>query len=205
MTSPRFFLNLNQVADNDLKLSLELQNLKRYQQDPVLLVSPMLVVSAKVEESFYRLNNLPQQLSKIFSPLKPQDPDEDIVEECAEEALNLLRGHYLLDEVIDGFYEALDNLKLTQLFLRRPDPQEELLGIRAQMGRPSLLALKELWLQAWQAEEVLKRLKTNQSIALAARSVVIHHANFSASKLAHQGIKKAWLDAQGRLLAMQIT
>lgn len=125
-----------------------------------------------VEGEFYRLNNLPHQLRRLFQGLDEGDPDEDIVEEAEEGALALISGHYLLDEVIDDFYEAIAPLS-TQLVIRRPgDPG----GRRATHARGALLELKRLFQDDWRVDAVMARLLMTSSLALDARPVLVSAA-----------------------------
>lgn len=135
-------------------------------------VAPILVVPAAVEERFYRLNNLPEQLNSLFAGINLSDPDEDDIEELAPEAMQLFQQHYLLDEFIDAFYEALGPLAPT-LKVRRAGAA----GQPSAKGRPTLLALKALWAADWSFEALMARLAHTRSIALEARPVLISPAD----------------------------
>jgi hypothetical protein len=159
---------LSLLASNDPSLQQkELQDLKRL-SDTGLKVAPILVVPAGLEEYFYRLNNLPAQLSTIFAKIKPKNPDEDNVEDAAPLAQALLKRHYLLDEIIDMFYEQLEFLP-ERVTVRRAGSD----GKTVSKGRPALMALKDLWTDDWSFEAVLERLERSQTIGLEARPTLI--------------------------------
>src|SRR5690625_6230083 len=66
-----------------------------------------MVMQASSQEDFYRYGNLVRQLSELFRGVDPADPDEDDLDEIAPAAMALVTGSYLLDEVIDEFYETV--------------------------------------------------------------------------------------------------
>lgn len=134
-----------------------------------LPVATVVVVPAEAEERFYRLNNLPERLSGLFAGVDLRDPDEDDLEELAPEAQALLRGHFLLDEVVDAFYEATASLP-ARLAVRRPDAD----GVRVGRGRPALLALKRAWADEWTVEALDARLRGDGGLAPTARPVLVH-------------------------------
>ena len=136
-------------------------------------LAPIVVVPAALEEHFYRLNNLPAQLAVIFKDVDLGDPDEDDVEDAVPAAQALLKKHYLLDEVIDAFYGAVQSLP-SKLELRRADTQQ---GYKALRGRPTLMKLKQLWTDDWDFEAVLSRLESQQTFGLEARPTLIHTAD----------------------------
>lgn len=133
-----------------------------------LKTAPMRIVPADAEDAFYRLNSLPEQLSKLFAPVDASFPDEDDIEELAPQAQQLLKRHYLLDEFIDQFYAALEALR-GPLRVRRCEGE----GHRAIKGRPALIALKDIWTTEWSFDALMDRLERNQSIALNAAPVII--------------------------------
>lgn len=140
-------------------------------------VAPLRVVPAAAEETFYRLNNLPAQLSALFSDLDLADPDEDDLEERAPEAQRLVRAHFLLDEFVDLFYAGLGGLP-AQLRVRRPyqpGPRtpEPITGRVVTRGRPALLALKETWADDWSFGALQTRTTLSAKVALNARPVLL--------------------------------
>ncbi len=140
-------------------------------------VSPLGVVPADVEETFYRLNNLPSQLKALFSGLDLTDPDEDDLEERAPDAQRLVRTHFLLDEFVDLFYAGLGALP-ARVRVRRPYPLapgtlEPSSGRVVTRGRPALLALKETWADDWSFGALGARTALTQSVALSARPVLL--------------------------------
>ena len=139
-------------------------------------VAPLRVVPAAAEETFYRLNNLPAQLSALFSGLDLGDPDEDDLEERTPAAQRLVRAHFLLDEFVDLFYAGLTGLP-AQLRVRRaysPDlAPDTKAGRVVTRGRPALLALKETWADDWSYDALWARTTTDASVALIARPVLL--------------------------------
>ncbi len=159
---------LSQLSASDPSLQEEeLHSLKRL-ADAGLAVAPILVVPASLEEHFYRLNNLPTQLSTIFAKVKPKNPDEDVIEDAVPKAQALLKRHYLLDEMIDMFYDGLEFLP-ERVTVRRPGEH----GKTVTKGRPTLIALKDIWSEDWRFEAVLERLERTQNIGLEARPTII--------------------------------
>ncbi len=159
---------LSQLAPTDPAFQeKEIHDLKRL-ADTGLDVAPILVVPASLEEHFYRLNNLPAQLSTIFAKIKPKNPDEDDLEDAVPQAQALLKRHYLLDEVIDMFYEGLEFLP-ERVTVRRSGSE----GKTVTKGRPTLMALKDIWTEDWSFEAVLERLERHQTIGLEARATLI--------------------------------
>jgi hypothetical protein len=149
----------------------EIRDLKRL-MDAGLAVAPILVVPASLEEHFYRLNNLPTQLATIFAKVNPKNPDEDAVEDAVPLAQALLKRHYLLDEVIDMFYEGLEFLP-ERVNVRRAEGNSRGNGKTVLKGRPTLIALKDTWSEDWGFEAVLERLERTRTIGLEARSTLI--------------------------------
>ena len=140
-------------------------------------VSPLRVVPADAEETFYRLNNLPLQLSALFAGLDLAYPDEDDLEERAPDAQRLVRAHVLLDEFVDLFYAGLGALP-TRVRVRRPYPPapgtlEHPGGRVVTRGRPALLALKETWADDWSFGALATRTALTQSVALSAQPVLV--------------------------------
>lgn len=136
-------------------------------------LAPLIVVPSAFEERFYRWNNLPDQLVRVFQDVDPRDPDEDDVEEAAPEAAALVAQHYLLDEFVDAFYDAIAALP-DRLTVRRSGGHgaEEV----AARGRPTLLAVKHAFQRDWSVDAVMERLGRGASIALEARALVVQPA-----------------------------
>ena len=145
-------------------------------------LAPLRVVPSTAEETFYRLNNLPAQLSALFTGLDLSDPDEDDLEELAPDAQALLRQHFLLDEFVDLFYAGLADLP-ARLRVRRPNPSEaESTGAGGRAaeegrvvtkGRPALLALKDIWADDWSFDALWARTTREGTVALSARPVIL--------------------------------
>lgn len=132
-----------------------------------------VAVAAAFEGSFYRLNNLPILLAALYRDLDPTDPDEDILEEVEAEALALVGEHYLLDEAIDAFYDAIAGLP-AELVVRRAG---DAAGRIAPDRRAALLALKHLYQDDWRVTAVLDRLALTGSLAIDARPVLLTPAH----------------------------
>ncbi len=136
-------------------------------------LAPLRVVPAAAEETFYRLNNLPAQLSALFSGLELSNPDEDDLEERAPAAQRLLRQHFLLDEFVDLFYGGLSGLP-PRLRIRRPNtPGTQETGCVVTKGRPALLALKDTWTDDWSFDALWARALGDGTVALSARPVLL--------------------------------
>ncbi len=131
-------------------------------------VSPTLIVHASLEEHYYKLNNLPEQLSKLFKHVNLKNPDEDDIEELEPAAVALFKRHFLLDEDIDKFYEALHALS-DKVCLREPSKK----GKTFSKGRSTLIALKDHWAKNWTFDAMMIRLESTQSIAVEASPVLI--------------------------------
>lgn len=139
-------------------------------------VAPVMVVPAASQESFYRYGNLVRQLSELFLGVDPEDPDEDDLEERAPAAMALVTGSYLLDEVIDDFYETAVLLPEARR-VRRPGEA----GLEARGQRASLLAVKRLWAADWSFGALCQRLAATASFALEARPILLHAADVPSS------------------------
>lgn len=132
-------------------------------------VAPVMVVPAASQESFYRYGNLVRQLSELFLGVDPKDPDEDDLEELAPTAMALVTGSYLLDEVIDDFYETAVLLPEARRVRRPGEP-----GLEARGQRASLLAVKRLWAADWSFGVLCERLARTASFTLEARPILVH-------------------------------
>lgn len=131
-----------------------------------------MLMRASSQEEFYRYGNLVRQLHQLFSAVDPADPDEDDLEELAPAAMALVTGSYLLDEVIDAFYETVSLLPAERR-VRRPGSA----GLEARGSRGSLLALKRIWAADWSFEALEQRLRSTASFAVDARPVLVHAAD----------------------------
>jgi hypothetical protein len=159
---------LSQLDARDPALQeIEVQHLKRL-ADAGITIAPLLIVPASLEEYFYRLNNLPAQLSTVFAKVNLKNPDEDDLEDAVPQAQALFKRHYLLDEVIDMFYEGLEFLPEC-VTVRRAGTK----GKTVLKGRPALMALKEVWMDDWSFETVLERTERTKTIGLEARPTLI--------------------------------
>ncbi len=136
-----------------------------------LKVAPLVVVPASAESEFYRSNNLPSQLAQLFAEVEGHDPDEDELEELAPQARQLVKGHFLLEEFIDTFYQTTGRLD-SPVTVRRPGQR----GQDSPGGRSALMALKDVWAQPWSVEALLQRLRVTGSVALEAQPVLVSPA-----------------------------
>ncbi len=167
-------------------------------------VSPTLIVHASLEEHYYKLNNLPAQLSRLFKHVNLQNPDEDDIEELEPVALALFKKHFLLDEDIDKFYEALQTLG-NKVCLRSPSKK----GKSFSKGRPTLIALKEHWASNWTFNAIMDRLENNQSIAVEASPVLIQAVS-TGEPIVNQGVNtflakevKLYLDVNNHITQIE--
>jgi hypothetical protein len=161
-----------------------------------------VALAARLEEQFYRSNNLPPRLAELYHDLDPADPDEDIVEEAEPEALALVSHHYLLDETVDAFYDAVASLPQRFVLRRAGWPN----GRLATHPRGGLLALKHLFQDDWRVDALMDRLALTASLAIDARPVLLGPAgdapnNELSARASHVlGYPvKAWADAGGHL------
>jgi hypothetical protein len=104
-----------------------------------------------LEEEFYRLNNLPERIARLFSGVFGVRVDEERLLWAAEEAKRAIRESYLLPERAEAFLEAL---KGRGPFVVRALGRE---GLPAATPQEALFALKRLWAEAFQVEAVLDR------------------------------------------------
>src|SRR5690606_16677829 len=119
----------------DLAAAGELGVMARLEEAGVAL--GVVVLPSAIEDAFYRLNNLPPRLARLYQGLDPRDPDEDIVEEAEQAAVALLSGSYLLDDLIDAIYASLAALPEV-VEVRRPGAR----GSAVTGPRAALLAVK---------------------------------------------------------------
>lgn len=109
------------------------------------------VVPAWLEDEFYRLNNLPRQLERIFAGVWGTRVDEERLAAASKRAQEALRQSYLLPERGENFVRALP---AGPFVLRRPGSLRLWRGADAQQA---LWALKRLWAARWEAEAVMER------------------------------------------------
>ena len=163
-------------------------------------LAPLRVVPAAAEETFYRLNNLPAQLSALFAFLELRDPDEDDLEERAPTAQALLRQHFLLDEFVDLFYAGLSGLP-PRIRVRRPNvPGTQEPGRVVTKGRPALLALKDTWTDDWSFDALWARTTAEGTVALTARPVLLAPPTQTDAGDAEAGRASQFLGQRVRLL-----
>ncbi|BBN93980.1 hypothetical protein DEIGR_102539 [Deinococcus grandis] len=143
------------------------------------LGTPGVIVPPAFEEAFYRGGNLPEQLRRLFSKVRPARIDEDALEPLAAQAQALIRTSYLMDDAVQAFYRTLARASFPAgavVRVRRPDAT---LGEDAPFlapGTATLQAMKRVWAQDWTFDAVLERLDSAGSVALEARSTLLHPA-----------------------------
>jgi len=169
-------------------------------------ITPMAVVPAQVEADFYRWNNLPARLEALFAGLDGLDPDEDDVDELLPTAAAWVRGHALLDAVVDTFYDALTGLP-PNVLVRRPGAP----GTAAARGRPALIAVKRVWADDWLLDATLGRVTRGRGWLPTPRAVLVHaadvHPDPIVSSAASDAIGRpvgAWSDREGRLARLEL-
>ncbi|WP_337845452.1 hypothetical protein [Thermus sp.] len=104
-----------------------------------------------LEEEFYRLNNLPERIERLFAGVFGVRVDEERLLWAAEEAQRSVRESYLLPERAEAFLEAV---KGRGPFVVRPlggGPHP------APTPQEALFALKRLWAGAFRVEAILER------------------------------------------------
>lgn len=155
------------LPSSDLETHEELIALARLEDAGMPL--GVVVLPAAIEESFYRLNNLPPRLARLYQGLDPVDPDEDILEEAEDAADRLLAESYLLDDLIDAIYASVQGLP-SAVTVRRAGSA----GVTATGARGALLAVKRCYRTDWTATAVLRRLRTGGRLGVDARPVLVH-------------------------------
>lgn len=118
-----------------------------------MVVAPAVIVPARAEEEFYRLNNLAVRLTQEFSTVDLEFPDDEVVEDLAPVAMAAISGSYLLQEFVDAFFDEVSSLP-GPLTVRRPDEE----GDVARGAQAALLALKSTWAAEWSFERLWTRL-----------------------------------------------
>lgn len=115
-----------------------------------LPVAPTWVV--RLEEEFYRLNNLKERLEDLFLGVFGVRIDEERLLWAAEEARRAVRESYLLPERAEAFLAALKGRG--PFGVRRAGEGEALWAATPQ---EALFALKRLWAASFQVEALLGR------------------------------------------------
>ena len=156
----------------------------------------VLALPAVIEDSFYRLNNLPPRLIRLYQGLDPLDPDEDILEEAEPAAMRLLGESYLLDDLIDAVYSSLSSLP-DEVVVRRAGQEGEVVGSR----RDALLAVKRAFRDDWTVARVLDRLTVEGRLGVEARPVLVHPLDTTAAP----GLERAASTILGRDVALRTT
>ena len=166
-----------------------------------LPLAPIVVVPAELEEGFYRWNTLPERIMELFAHVDPDDPDEDDLEELAPAAQALVERHYLLDEVVDAFYDRIEGLP-GRVRVRRSGEA----GVAVLRGRPALLAVKRLWASDWSLDALAERLERTASFGLEARAVLVHGEDRPASARLQNDLSavlgaplRTWMDHDERI------
>ncbi|WP_034386448.1 hypothetical protein [Deinococcus sp. YIM 77859] len=138
-------------------------------------VPAAMLLPAAFEEAFYRAANLPEQLSRLLAPVKPDRLDEDLLEALSPRAEALIRTSYLEDDAVQLFYRALGHAGLSRgpLHVRRPGGREVETAQVSPPGTAALQAVKRLWARDWTFEALLARLDNTGSIGLEARPTLL--------------------------------
>ncbi|MBB6099455.1 hypothetical protein HNR42_002905 [Deinobacterium chartae] len=136
---------------------------------------PGFVIASDLEERFYTSNNLPEQLSALFSGINPRRLDEDALEVACARAQERVRGATLLENDIQLLYRAQANAGLLGVpaYLRRPGRLEAEEFLSRPPGAELLFALKHLWARDWTFDAVLARLDAGTGIGLEAGPVLV--------------------------------
>jgi|GEM_PF-1542401 len=168
-------------------------------------VAPMVVVPVAVETGFYALNNLPEQLQRLFDGVVSDDPDEDDLEELAPAAIELVRGRALLDEVVERLYEAFEGLP-ERVLVRRAGAA----GQPSWRGREALLEVKRLWAAEWEVAAIAERLRSGRGLAPEPRAVLVHDAELSLAREPFPGGPQGaaldvWHDRAGRVARLALS
>ncbi|MDV6373073.1 hypothetical protein [Deinococcus arenicola] len=161
-----------------------------------------MVVPPEFEEAFYRNNNLPEQLNRLFAPINPKRVDEDVLEELTARAEALIRTSVLMDDAVQVFYRALGNAGLSSgaVHVRRPSHQAHEEARVMPPGTAALQALKRLWASDWAFGEVLIRLDDTGGVGLDARPTLIFPgpSGMPDAVMAEAlGVQTAWVNETG--------
>lgn len=134
-----------------------------------------LWIPARFEEQFYLSVNLPEQLGRLFRPVRPYRIDEDLLEELCQKAGELVRTSILMDDLVQQLYRVFDRAGLNTAGARFKRPDEKHQEVSRSSVNPNtanLQALKRLWAYDWHFEQVLMRLDDTGKIGLDARPVL---------------------------------
>lgn len=151
----------------------ELEALARLEEGGFVL--GLVALPAVIEDSFYRLNNLPPRLARLYTGLDPLDPDEDVLEEAEPAAMRLVGESYLLDDLIDAIYASLSPFT-GDVVVRRAGQA----GERVESGRAALLAVKRAFKADWTVDSVLDRLAVEGRLGVEARPLLVHPPDLRA-------------------------
>lgn len=134
-----------------------------------------MLIPAAFEEAYYRHANLPEQLARLFRPVNPARVDEDLLEPLTDQAQNLIRMSFLVDDAVQVFYRALGNAGLAngEVHTRRPGDRRAQTARVTPPGTAALHAVKRLWAHDWTFEAVLGRLDLTGSVALEAQPTLL--------------------------------
>lgn len=127
----------------------EVALLKRAQALGLPLVETWVVA---LEEEFFRLNNLPERIGRLFEGVFGVRLDEERLLWACGEAERQVRESYLLPERAEAFLAALKGGG--PFLLRRAGSGAFRL---AESPQEALFTLKRLWAEAFQVEAVLAR------------------------------------------------
>jgi hypothetical protein len=113
-------------------------------------LAPTWVVG--LEEEFFRLNNLPERIERLFHGVFGVRIDEERLVWAAEEAKKAVRESYLLPERAEAFLEGLKGRG--PVLLRRAGKGD---AHPAPSPKEALFALKRIWASAFEVEAILER------------------------------------------------
>lgn len=129
--------------------------LKALQQAGVPVAPAAVLVG--LEEEFYRLGNLAEQIRRAFAGVFGARLDEEKLEAACGFAEKLLRESYLLPERSDEIRQVLPEGRLLVRYAGEPP-------FAIEPGKQEALwALKRLWASRWQIDAVLDRGPTSLS------------------------------------------
>lgn len=124
--------------------------LRQLQQAGIPVVPTWLL---ELEEEFYVLGNLPEQIRRAFTGVFGARLDEDRLEAACHTAQQLVRQSYLLPERAEEITRLIGSGPWLVRYAES-SPAESSLSNRPQ---DALWALKRLWASRWSLEAVLER------------------------------------------------